>query len=69
MIFGLLEAVIDFLTLRSSVKKKPAEMEAEMKSGYARTKEARQLDALAAAAHPQRSSGSAPSQSSDSGND
>ena len=50
MILEVIEVVIDFVTLRSVWKKKPAEVESAMKQAYSESKEAKQLDALAAAA-------------------
>lgn len=55
MILEAIEAVIDFVTLRSVRKKKPAEIESGMKLAYAESKEARQVDALAKAAEKSRS--------------
>ena len=50
MILETIEAVIDFITLRRLWKKNPAVIESEMKSAYAESTEAKQLDALAIAA-------------------
>jgi len=50
MILEAIEAVIDFVTLRSVWKKKPGEIETGMKQAYAESKEAKQLDTLARAA-------------------